>query len=137
MPKSITQLFIIALTCFALISQVWADTVMVCDMDKQHGSNHSDMMNSMSHQDHKMMGHDMSEHIDIAEAASSDGVNNMDSGDCCDTECNCQHGVCPNLVFLSHSSLLTIKAQETNSFGFTPSAALVVFIPSPFKPPIA
>jgi ABC-type nickel/cobalt efflux system permease component RcnA len=136
MPKSISQLLILIVTCFALISQVWADTVMVCDMQMEHGSNHTEMMNSMSHQDHKMMGHDMTEHHTSSEMASSDTAKSSDNSDCCDSECSCQHGICPNLVFLNHSVLITTKTQETDSFGFTPNAALAVYIPSPFKPPI-
>lgn len=136
MPKSISQLLILIVTCFALISQVWADTVMVCDMAMVHGSGHSEMMSSMSHHDHQMMGHDMAGHSVSAEQHAKTMSGNSDGGDCCESECNCQHGICPNLVFLNHSTWLSDRTAQVDSFDYTPNAALAVFIPSPFKPPI-
>ena len=114
-----SQLIIVLLLSISLVSQVFADNTMVCDMAEQQDI----VMDMSDHAHHEGMSMDVPHTM-------------LDMEDCCDTECNCQHGVCSTSMFVNTQTWSSLAISADDIIEFNNTNAAVIYIPALLRPPI-
>ncbi|MGJ8693007.1 MAG: hypothetical protein ACSHW0_11060 [Thalassotalea sp.] len=152
MITKISQKIVVVFMLFAFIGQAFGYSTMSCDMA---ASTHQHLMSSamssnttahmaMGHMatghmeiDHAAMGHTApSAHDNMAQQITSSSSAQVNSGDCCDVECDCPANACSSLSLLFANMVSSKISPAIEKIHYLDFSIPQLRNKSLFRPPI-